>query len=291
MKLDIPIWLLVPLCAVTYGAAYLAYRETLNETFAISAATMRLTSKIRHRLNGYRGRFQVNNPIVGRVVELAGNKVRMDGLTYSVESPQITRGHKSTLAFGLHEMEERELIRKWMPSDVPVVEFGGGLGVVSCLTNTKLSDPKKHVVVEANPAMVSVLDQNRELNGCQFEIVNRALAYGSETIDLNLDSEFAGSSIKGAASNIAKVKTTSLKSVMDSAGFDQAGVICDIEGAEADLIANEAGLLSARVRFVMAEMHPQVLGEGVVHQLMNRLNKMGFELREQIQDCVFLSKS
>jgi hypothetical protein len=31
----------------------------------------------------------------------------MDGLIYSVALPQITSGHKSTLAFGLREMEEK----------------------------------------------------------------------------------------------------------------------------------------------------------------------------------------
>ena len=42
----------------------------------------------------YKGRFEINNPVVGRIVELFGNRVSIDGMTFSVDCPQISRGHK-----------------------------------------------------------------------------------------------------------------------------------------------------------------------------------------------------
>src|SRR5579859_6129189 len=96
--------------------------------------------KLQRRLGWYKVRLQINNPIVGRAIELTGNRVRMDGNTYSVDCPYISTGHKSTIAFGLHEIEERMLVKKWLPRDTPVLELGGGLGVVSCLINRKLSN-------------------------------------------------------------------------------------------------------------------------------------------------------
>jgi FkbM family methyltransferase len=247
--------------------------------------------KIIRRLNWYRGRFQVNNPIVGRAIEILGDRVRMDGLTYSVATPQITRGHKSTLAFGLHEMEERALIRRWMPRNLPVLEFGGGLGVVSCLANSKLLDPKKHIVVEANPAMIPILEQNRDLNNRQFQILNKAIAYDCDQVELNVDSEFVGSSVKDLSfEKTALVQATTVRQLLDQSDFDRAGIICDIEGVESDIISREMAELASRIDFIMAEMHPNILGAAVVSNLLHYLLDIGFSLKQKLGDCVFLSR-
>ena len=249
-----------------------------------------LQQKISRRLSFYKSRLQVNNPIVGRVVEILGDRVRMDGFVYSVASPQITRGHKSTLAFGLHEMEERELIQRWLPSKTPILEFGGGLGVVSCLANSKLSKPERHVVVEANPVMAEILEKNRTVNGCMFHVLNRAIAYDCDHINLNLDTEFVGSTIKSSAAQSVAVPTTTATDLMNSYGFDEAGIICDIEGAELDLIEREFRPLGDRIRFVMAEMHPTILGKDVVDDLLRKLTALGFNMKQRIGDSVFLRR-
>jgi FkbM family methyltransferase len=252
---------------------------------------MSLSKKIGRRLRWYRTRFQVNNQIVGRGIELLGNRVRMDGLTYSVAAPQISRGHKSTLAFGLHEIEERELIRRWLPSDLPVLELGGGLGVVSCLTNRKLDRPDHHVVVEANPSMVPILKKNRDVNGCKFNIINKAIAYDCDHVTLNLGTEFVSSSVKDISfDNTANVAATTVENLLDEAGFREVGIVCDIEGIEADIIQREIPELGERVKFVMAEMHPAILGVDVVAALMDDMQSAGFTLKQQIGDCVFFSR-
>jgi len=256
----------------------------------VASGTRIFRQKVSNRLSWYKARFQVNNSIVGRAVELFGNRVRMDGLTYSVNTPQISTGHKSTLAFGLHEMEERELIRRWMPSDTPVLEFGGGLGVVSCLANRKLREPSSHLVLEANPAMAAILQTNRDLNGCKFQVINKALAYNCDYIQLNIDDEFVGSSVKARSNRTVKVRTTTTSELLNMAGFEKAGIICDIEGSEQDLVRNELESLGPRIQFLMAEMHPAILGWEVVDALMHRLGELGFLLKQKIGDSVFLSR-
>lgn len=251
---------------------------------------MGLVHKVQGRLNWYRSRFQVNNPIVGRVIEMLGNKVRLDGLTYSVDCPYISAGHKSTIAFGLHEIEERALIRRWLPPHFPVIEFGGGLGVVSCLTNRKLQRPEQHIVVEANPWMIPVLDRNRHLNNCKFKIINRAIAYDAPFVELNVDHEFVGSAVGKSSNNAMMVEATNVRRLLDEANFDCAGIVCDIEGAEADIIQRELRDLGKRVRFLMAEMHPAILGANSVQDLLADLEAMGFTLRERAGDCVFYAR-
>jgi FkbM family methyltransferase len=246
--------------------------------------------KITRRLNWYRSRFQINNPVVGRLVELTGNWVRMDGLRYSVATSQISTGHKSTLLFGLHELEERELVRRWIPRDIPVIEFGAGLGVVSCLTNRRLKSPSQHVVVEANPGMIDVLLRNREVNRCRFEVLNCAIAYDADTVSLHFAGEFVGSTVEHSYDGAITVATTSAAKIMKTYGFEQAGIICDIEGAESAFIERELASLGERIQYILAEMHPKILGAGAVDELICRLNEFGFEKRDQIGDCVFFSK-
>jgi FkbM family methyltransferase len=243
------------------------------------------------RLNSYASRFQVNNPVIGRVVELFGNRVRMDGMIFSVDCPRISTGYKSTLAFGLHEMEERALIKRWLPNDLPVLEFGGGLGVVSCLVNRKLANPSRHVVVEADPGMIPVLERNRNINGLSFTVINKAIAYDCDHTDLNIDAEFIGTSIGGASvGKTIKVGTTSVSSLMAEMNFATAGIVCDIEGAEAIIIDRDMPTLGDRIRFIMAEMHPKILGEGVVEKLLSDLGALGFTLKEKMGDSVFFAR-
>lgn len=241
-----------------------------------------MLAAVSRRLSWYRVRFQVNNPVVGRVVELTGDKVRMDGLKYSVASPNITRGHKSTLAFGLHEMEERQLIKRWLPRDLPAIELGGGLGVVSCLTNKLLRHSAQHVVVEANPWMVPVLLRNRDLNGCKFKIVNKAIAYDRETVVLPIDAEFVGSNLAGvgAAAETALVDASTVGDLVN--GWQSFSLISDIEGSEEQIILREIPELGERVRFAMLELHPYVYGQDRADHLMVEMERSGFHLLERL---------
>src|SRR2546426_6211274 len=84
----------------------------------------------------------------GRLIEIRGNNVSIDGCTFSLESPAIATQSKSRFMFGQYERPEREAIRRFLDPTLPVVEFGGSIGVLSCLTNRRLSDPQRHVVIE-----------------------------------------------------------------------------------------------------------------------------------------------
>src|SRR5262245_42251973 len=106
---------------------------------------------------------RMDNRLVGRFIELRGNRVRLHGLRLSVDNPLIQRGHKSTIAFGIYELGEIQCVRRYVRSDDAVIELGGSIGVVACLTNRMLADPARHLVVEANPLLIRTLEQNRTL--------------------------------------------------------------------------------------------------------------------------------
>jgi FkbM family methyltransferase len=246
-----------------------------------------LVAIVRGRLRWYRDLMRVKfvrNRTLGRIIELTGNRVRLDGMVFSTDSPLIQPTEKSALFVGLHELDERTLLRRWLPADLPVVEFGGGLGVVSCATNRKLCHRENHIVVEANPAIIPVLERNRDLNGCQFQLVNKALAYDTETIEFDIQPNFLSSRIGRDPARAVSVPTTSLKTIADAAGFDQMSVICDTEGAEATLVERELDTLRQRVRFLLVEIHPGFLGNAAASRLVETLQASGFTLRERAHD-------
>ena len=56
----------------------------------------------------------------------------------------------------------------YVDPNLPVIEFGGCIGVISCLTNKKIKDKKKHIVVEAQPYLIETLKKNRNNNDCKL---------------------------------------------------------------------------------------------------------------------------
>src|ERR1700688_2410553 len=51
-----------------------------------------------------------NRWLIGRLVEIGGNRVDVDGLTFSLDNPLIRTRDKSTVCLGLHEASELALV-------------------------------------------------------------------------------------------------------------------------------------------------------------------------------------
>ena len=106
---------------------------------------------------------------VGQLVVWAGNRVRVDSCTFLVSHPAITTAAKSLFLLGGYERAERELLKAHLDRSRPVVELGGSVGVVACVTKNKLlRNRHEHIVVEANPELINVLTANRDRNRVKF---------------------------------------------------------------------------------------------------------------------------
>jgi FkbM family methyltransferase len=211
----------------------------------------------------------------GKLIEFNGNLVPIEGERFYVNSPAIT--HKTRFLFGHYETAEREIIKHFVDPALPVVEFGAAIGVVSCLTNKRLKDPTKHVVVEANTDLIPLLHRNREINGCHFTILHRAVAYEGEHVIFYLNKNFTGSSTHTLTDKSVRVPATNLRKIVDAFGFTMCTLICDIEGGEADLVEFDAETLRERVRTLIMEVHPH-LGSGVIKDLLAKLQHAGFNI-------------
>ena len=118
----------------------------------------------------------------------------LDGCTFSLQTVPDPFT-KLFLLDGRYELPERRAVKRHLKRDLPVIELGGSLGVVACITNKLLTDPTAHVVVEANPRAIPQLTLNKTSNHCAFEIVNCALAYGVDAVTFVLPSIGATNSI------------------------------------------------------------------------------------------------
>jgi FkbM family methyltransferase len=71
----------------------------------------------------------------------------------------------------LIEFEEQRLVKEFVKESDVVLELGARYGSVSCTINQILSNKKSQVSVEPDHRVWSSLKRNREINGCQFEII------------------------------------------------------------------------------------------------------------------------
>lgn len=217
----------------------------------------------------------------GAFLELRGDVINVDGCTFSVRSPAITTKSKSKFMLNRYERPEREAVRRFLDPECPVVEFGGAIGVVSCLVNRRLSRPTDHVVVEANPDLVPLLLKNRELNGCRFTVVPRVVAYGGQRAAFYLnEANFVIGSVvagpSGEADSTVEVKTITLQAILEQYHFDGCTLICDIEGGESDLLRYESEALKSKVSTLILEVHEWILGQGRVRELLADIASLGF---------------
>lgn len=219
---------------------------------------------------------------------LMGDRIRAYGLTFVVDNPLITPNQKHYLRKEVHEADEVRLTTAYLDPTRPTVELGGSIGVVACLTSRMLRRPEDHVVVEANPLVVPTLQKNRELNGCRFEVVTAALAYGAPMVEFTVGPDCMTGAMKAAGSQKLRVPAVSLREIVEPRGFQAINLIVDVEGAEIDLVANELDFLKERVKLFFLETHERMLQDGSTRRMIADLERAGFRILEGDREDPFV---
>ena len=227
---------------------------------------------------------------LGKLVGRGSRHVRIDGCRFGLEDEAITPALEHLLLTGKHEAPERALIRRHLNPDLPIVELGGALGVVSCIANAMLRDPSRHVVVEANPALLRVLEANRFRNGSRFAIVHGALAYGAPVVSFPVAADVLASSARVTGSRSVTVRATTLRELLRQHRFSSCNLVCDIEGTELDLVREEAGVLATAVEVLIMEVHDRLVGAAPCAEMLRSLERLGFERVGQVRDTIAMRR-
>jgi FkbM family methyltransferase len=262
----------------TLSSAY-RYLGTHGPTKFVSTAIRVLRSKAEA--------FALNTNIQ---IRGASRIVELDHCRFALaELPNTSM--KLELLSGAYEKPEREAVLHYLEPQWSVIELGACIGVVSCITNKLLENPANHLALEVNPLVLPHLRSNRDANGCAFEIMDKALAYDTDTVTFQPLLDFWGNSLYHAGGQPpVTVKTTTLENLLRERSFDKFALICDIEGQEYELISREPEAIR-KAELIVLEVHPHILGKEKVELLLSTLRNLGFGILSQSKNVISFKKS
>lgn len=156
---------------------------------------------------------------------------------------------------GIYEREEIEAGNTVFDFSLPLLEFGGGIGCTSIAWNPKLIDPKKHLVVECNPASQTLVNTNARLNGAKFWCILGAVGYdcrrasvdnkGWIRTSFSLDDQL---SVHGHNITVAPISNWT--------PWQRFNLALDVEGMEYEILAREMDLLRHSVSGLVIDWTP-----------------------------------
>lgn len=206
-------------------------------------------------------------PLVGRgVARLFRDRVPNGGVTVDTSDPRVGSRVKAQLLFGLYERAEIGFIHHYLGGDRDVVELGSSLGVTGSHILRSLPPGRRLIGVEANPHLIPVIEANLAAHAGDrdWALVHAAVSYRDGPIRLQVGAETQGSHLhlaEGSANNatakpgeLVEVPVITLSSVLADHQLDRYDLVCDIEGAEIDLLDREAEAL-ARCDRLIIELH------------------------------------
>jgi len=183
------------------------------------------------------------------------NQQELRGVILDFKNIDISPKVRLNISRGIYESEEADAIREHIDPHTDVIDLGGCLGFTAAYTNRMLGNNQTHVVVEPNKELIPMLKRTRELNKCDFEIVNAAYATDEEYVTLAIPEHVWGGSLHCNSSASLSVKAIDLRKIVNKNGVSNFMLIADIEGAEIDLIENELKLLNQKCSLIIIEFH------------------------------------
>lgn len=219
-----------------------------------------------------------DHPVIGWWGRRRGSTVHLAGCTFQLEPPQVSNAIFSRFVLGRYESPELAAIADYLPPDLPLIELGGGLGVLSCVANRRLNDPQRHWVIEANPELIPLIEKQRTLNECSFSVQHAALSYVDPALIYVNRAHVTATSAQRTRGELIEVPSISIERLLDTHGIHECTLMVDIEGAELELVESEAEVLQRHVKTIIMEVHPDVYGEDGVQRVRDSLRDLDFEL-------------
>lgn len=219
--------------------------------------------------------------LLGQDIEIAAHRLRhggsyeLDGLELSVP-PGMKRDIKYQIIRGEYEKDEIALARRWIDPNLPLIELGGCMGILSAHLRRILAPEMPLVIVEANPGLADTCRSNavRHAPGTQSRVISAAVAYGVDHIDFHLNRNVHVSRIAtpDKAGNYRSPAVTLGKLVAEELPADtDYTLVCDIEGCEYDVFEKDVDALR-RCRLAIVEVHPQLFDDpSAARQRFSRL--------------------
>lgn len=127
------------------------------------------------------------------------------------------------------EYEEQLLAHTYIEKNDRVLELGARYGSVSCRIGQKLGDKTKHIAVEPDSRVWDALENNKQVNGCSFEIVKGFIS-GKKLNLTNIDYWHGGYGATSQEDENSDIPSYTLDEIITQYGFDFNVLVADCEG-------------------------------------------------------------
>ena len=196
------------------------------------------------------------------------------GLRFPLDRDVLPPRIRALLREGNYEAKEAIAVRKLVKADDVVMELGAGIGFMSTLVAKKTPAKSVHSF-EANPQLMPYIAQVHALNEVtNAHVTNAVLGDSDGTAPFYIRKNFLASSLDpmedAAECTEVEVPTLDVNAVIKE--LQPSVLICDIEGAEADLLPK---MDLTGLRAVVIETHPQWIGKEGMQKVFRCLDAAG----------------
>ncbi len=239
------------------------------------------------------------NAFTGKIISLIYQykipNIRYNNKRFSTPKTYCSDVVRAMIFFGFYESAELRLIAKYLNKQLPVVELGSSLGIVSSFVNMIIKKETPFIGIEANPYLISYIKENIQTHAPEklnYQIIQAAVGYGnSNEVSMAISKNNTANSINtitNTGANIVQVKRRTLSDIVEQ----ESTLICDIEGSEIEILQNDKqALLLCKCLFI--ELHKTVY-ENIIYEveaLKTLIEKdHGFKLIERDGNVFYFEK-
>ncbi len=191
-------------------------------------------------------------PLIGRSISVFWKTVDYYGIRVGLNNPYMSSRNRAAVFWNIYESAEARLISTYLRKDLPVIELGASLGVISKLIGSNLR--AKLVCIEANSSLLESIDFNlAQLSNLSYRIINKVLSYEGKPVQfaVNKGENLTGRVVKDDG---IYVESVTLKQIIDSEGIKDFVLVMDIEGSEIEILLNDMQSLS-NCKLLLMELH------------------------------------
>jgi len=185
--------------------------------------------------------------------------------------PLLGEGVYKDILRGIHEVEEREILKATIRPGDRVLEIGACLGIVG-MEAARIVGEENVLSYEANPDLEWLIRKNHELNSLYPRVVLKAISKQGGSIKYYLQDNVTCSSVySGEGCREIHIESTSLNQAI--ADFNPSILVMDAEGIEIQVLP-EAEM--GNIRALVIELHPSIIGMQGIALIEDALKKKGY---------------
>jgi FkbM family methyltransferase len=213
--------------------------------------------------------------------------LRIRGVLVGTSKAATPHSVRNALFKGVYEEHECDIVERIVKRGDRILEIGAGIGLVSLLA-TQLAGEGQVLSCEANPALERLIRANYALNGWKPNLRMGAVAASAGKVSFHQNDNLLSSSRidRKLAGQTITVESHSINDLLAAHAANI--IIMDVEGSETELLAS-ADL--SRVESIIVEMHPHIVGQAEIDELLGKLKSDGFVVNDQRHKTFLLQRA